>query len=82
MEKANDFGDLFHLVGAALDSIHGLGELYVYDTSLRIGAKLNLFPDRVYLHAGTRLGAGARPAYGRDAQDVRIAEGISSSGAA
>ena len=23
----------------------------------RIGAKLNLFPEKVYLHAGTRLGA-------------------------
>jgi hypothetical protein len=28
----------------------------VYDTALRIGAKLNLFPTRVYLHAGTREG--------------------------
>jgi predicted kinase len=36
-----------------------IGELYVYDTALRIGAKLNLFPARVYLHAGTRQGARA-----------------------
>ena len=31
----------------------------VYDTVLRIGAKLDLFPDRVYLHCGTREGARA-----------------------
>ncbi|PIP91025.1 MAG: hypothetical protein COW79_04555, partial [Bdellovibrionales bacterium CG22_combo_CG10-13_8_21_14_all_38_13] len=39
-----------------LASIHGLGELYFYDTALRIGASLKLFPDKVYLHSGTRLG--------------------------
>jgi hypothetical protein len=59
MEQARDFDALFGLVGAAVKPIHGLGELYVYDTSLRIGAKLNMFPTRVYLHAGTRLGASA-----------------------
>jgi hypothetical protein len=31
----------------------------MYDTALRIGAKLKLFPTKVYLHAGTRLGARA-----------------------
>lgn len=31
----------------------------VYDTALRIGAKLGLEPERVYLHAGTRVGARA-----------------------
>jgi len=59
IQKAHDFDDLFHLIDTALEPIPGLGELYVYDTTLRIGAKLNLFPDKVYLHAGTRLGARA-----------------------
>ena len=40
-------------------TVGGLGELYVYDTALRIGAKLNLLPNKVYLHAGTRSGAEA-----------------------
>src|SRR5215468_2342022 len=31
--------------------------MYVYDTALRIGAKLGVFPKEVYLHAGTRVGA-------------------------
>ena len=59
IERAHDFDELFALIDPALEPIPGLGELYVYDTSLRIGAKLNLFPDKVYLHAGTRLGARA-----------------------
>jgi len=29
------------------------------DTTLRIGAKLNLFPKKVYLHPGTRRSARA-----------------------
>ena len=41
IEQAHDFSDLFGLIDAALEPIPGLGELYVYDTSLRIGAKLN-----------------------------------------
>jgi hypothetical protein len=36
--------------------VTGIGELYVYDTALRIGAKLGVFPEKVYLHAGTRIG--------------------------
>lgn len=31
----------------------------VYDTALRIGAKLDLEPEVVYLHRGTRSGMGA-----------------------
>lgn len=59
MEQTRDFDDLFRIVGVAVKPIPGIGELYVYDTSLRIGAKLNKFPTRVYLHAGTRRGARA-----------------------
>jgi hypothetical protein len=57
--QARDFDRLFRIIGAAVKPIHGLGDLYVYDTSLRVGAKLNLFPTKVFLHAGTRLGARA-----------------------
>jgi hypothetical protein len=59
MEQARDFDKLFKIIGAAVKSIQGIGELYIYDTSFRIGAKLNLFPKKVYLHAGTRAGARA-----------------------
>ncbi len=40
-----------------LKKIKGIGELYIYDTALRIGAYLNLYPQKIYLHAGTRKGA-------------------------
>jgi hypothetical protein len=40
-------------------SVHGIGELYVYDTALRLGAHLRLLPGEVYLHAGMRRGARA-----------------------
>ncbi|MBI4443589.1 MAG: hypothetical protein HY649_09485 [Acidobacteria bacterium] len=55
--QVQTFEELFTLVERIIEPIPGVGELYVYDTSLRIGAKLNLFPEQVYLHAGTRVGA-------------------------
>ncbi len=57
--EAVDFDGLYALLNRILDPIPGIGDLYVYDTSLRIGARLNLLPIRVYLHAGTRVGARA-----------------------
>jgi len=37
--------------------IPGIGELAIYDTALRIAAKLRFEPAVVFLHAGTRIGA-------------------------
>lgn len=65
----NEFDDLHALVERILEPVPGIGELYVYDTALRIGAKLNLLPTKVYLHAGTRVGARA---LGLDASGPRI----------
>lgn len=45
------------MIDAVLEDVPGIGELYICDTSLRISAKLDLFPKGVYLHADTRLGA-------------------------
>ena len=58
IEKCKSFDDLFALIEILTQPIEGIGELYVYDTSFRIGVFLNLYPERVYLHAGTRTGAG------------------------
>jgi len=38
-------------------SVPGFGALAHYDTALRIGAWRSLLPDKVYMHAGTRIGA-------------------------
>ncbi|MGP8049679.1 MAG: hypothetical protein ACLPYB_03630 [Desulfobaccales bacterium] len=59
IKKVKSFDDLFLLIQGLLKDIKGIGELYIYDTSLRIGARLDLFPTKVYLHAGTRVGAQA-----------------------
>ena len=59
MRQCTSFEELLDLVEAITDRIHGLGELYAYDTALRIGAYLGLLPEKVYLHAGTRVGAQA-----------------------
>jgi hypothetical protein len=50
------FDDLHSEVANITLQIPGIGELYVYDTALRIGAKLGLVPLHVYVHAGVREG--------------------------
>jgi len=59
IRKAKSFDELFDVVDAAFHDVTGIGELYVYDTALRLGAKLSLEPTKVYLHSGTRVGARA-----------------------
>lgn len=50
-----DFDSLMRLIESC--RIRGFGELAIYDTALRIGARLGLSPDKVYLHRGTLIGA-------------------------
>jgi hypothetical protein len=59
LQSAQTFEEFHHIVSETIGGIHGVGELMVYDTSLRIAAKLKLEPVVVFLHAGTRLGAKA-----------------------
>lgn len=59
LQKCKSFHELWQRIRTFLGLITGIGELYVYDTALRLGAHLNLMPDRVYLHAGTRVGSKA-----------------------
>ena len=55
IRKAKSFDELL----STIDQIKfdGIADLTIYDTATRIGAYLNLFPDRIYLHSGTRGGA-------------------------
>ena len=57
LAACRSFHELHELVRREIGPLHGVGRLMIYDTALRIGAKLGLEPDRVYLHAGTRQGA-------------------------
>lgn len=57
--SCSTFDELYKLVDRLIGIISGIGELTVYDIALRIGVKLKLEPEFVYLHAGTRKGAEA-----------------------
>lgn len=57
LSNAQSFEVLHETVATVIGSIPGIGELTIYDTALRIGAKLQLEPTVVFLHAGTRAGA-------------------------
>lgn len=54
-----NFSDLFDLVEKEINPIRGIGPLTVYDVATRIGSKIGLKPDVIYLHAGTAIGARA-----------------------
>ena len=57
MAKVANFDALIRLVDEKIGGIAGIGALTVYDIAHRIGAYLRKEPTRVYLHAGTRVGA-------------------------
>jgi hypothetical protein len=59
LRRSKSFDQLHNEVIEYLEGVRGLGELYYYDTSLRVGAWLHLMPRCVYLHRGTRDGARA-----------------------
>jgi hypothetical protein len=59
LRAAASFEVLLDLVDALIRPIPKIGELAVYDIALRIGARFDLEPERVYAHAGTRNGARA-----------------------
>jgi hypothetical protein len=69
ISSCTTFKELLSLLIDLVDHQRGVGELYHYDTSLRIGAYLGLSPEAVYLHAGARQGAKA---LGLDAHEGRV----------
>lgn len=59
IRSSPDFEALITLVEHCTTGIRRFGVLAVYDTSLRLGAYLDLWPEVVYLHAGTMKGCCA-----------------------
>lgn len=57
LEKSDSFHSLWLLMNYLIKPIKGIGEVYISDTALRIGAFLKIYSEKVYLHAGTRTGA-------------------------
>jgi ABC-type Fe3+/spermidine/putrescine transport system ATPase subunit len=59
LQTAESFPKLHEVIDITVRNIKDIGDLYIYDTALRIGANRDLKPSRVYLHSGTRDGAKA-----------------------
>jgi hypothetical protein len=59
LSNAADFDALHRLVEQEIGGMKGIGALTVYDISHRIGTYFGKAPERVYLHAGVRVGARA-----------------------
>lgn len=55
IKRAKTFDDLYSIIEKV--NSDGIADLTKYDTATRIGAYLNLFPDKIYLHTGTMIGA-------------------------
>jgi len=55
--QSRSFDELHTVVSGCLKKVWKDPELFAYDTALRIGSKLGLKPQKVYLHRGTRVGA-------------------------
>jgi|SRR5215472_6933853 len=59
IHRSRSFDELLGIITFALDEVAGIGELFCYDTAFRIGGHLRLYPQKIYLHSGTRQGARA-----------------------
>ena len=59
LEVLRGFEDLIQRVKTAIGHIPGIGDLAVYDVATRIGAGRDVWPQRVYVHAGVRKGVRA-----------------------
>jgi len=55
MLASKNFDDLYKVIYR--NKTKGIGLLTIYDTALRIGGKLQLHPNKVYLHRGAKKGA-------------------------
>ncbi len=57
--RCDSFDAILQMLRNAIGDVDDVGPLFIYDAAIRIGAKLGLRPDKVYLHSGTRKGAVA-----------------------
>ena len=55
LAQAKSFDEIYTIVKNTNQA--GINEITVFDTAFRIGSYLHLFPDKIYLTSGTRIGA-------------------------
>ncbi len=74
IERCSNFEELLNLVEEVVSEIQWVDEMYAYDVALRIGVWLRpaRWPEKVYLHRGTRKGAEA--VLGQRLNNVRALE--------
>lgn len=56
IRKCKTFADIFEITESVKKAIYGLGDLWSYDTALRIGFNMDIYPKDVYVQAGVRKG--------------------------
>jgi hypothetical protein len=56
IKKCKIFEELFEITEGVKKSTKGLGDLWSYDTALRIGISLGIYPTEVYIQAGVKNG--------------------------
>lgn len=56
IKKCRKFEDIFLLTEKVKANVYGLGELWSYDTALRIGFNLKIYPQQVYVQRGVVKG--------------------------
>jgi hypothetical protein len=56
VRSTKPFEELIELIDHLIRPLDRVGELVVYDTALRIGARFGCEPEKVYVHRGTRDG--------------------------
>ncbi|MGE3802296.1 MAG: hypothetical protein AB7H80_14870 [Candidatus Kapaibacterium sp.] len=56
-DNVKDFEDIMHIVDQ--NKVPWFGPLAIYDTAYRIGRKMKIEPEYVYLHAGVRVGCAS-----------------------
>lgn len=59
IRSCENFDTLHEFIKSKIFMIPFVGVLYCYDTAFRIGINIGIFPDSIYLHAGTKTGASA-----------------------
>ena len=52
IKNAQSFEDIFEITESVIKKIYGLGDLWSYDTALRIGFFLRKYPKEVYIQRG------------------------------
>lgn len=69
IKNCKTFDELIKVVESCIES--GFGELSIYDTAMRIGSNLNIYPEKIYLHADARKGAQNIGLSGKDTLEIK-----------